>query len=74
LGEKLLPNILYSFEGLIIIVLPYFKVAEKSATFIENPFSVNKNIKVFRKSASFLVKFDLGPHQTFVIFPFHFPC
>jgi hypothetical protein len=37
-------------------------------------FSVNKKIKVIRKSASFLVKFDLKPHQTFVILLFHFPC
>jgi hypothetical protein len=39
------------------------------------PYSVfYKNVKVIRKSASFLVKFDLKPHQTFVILLFHFPC
>jgi hypothetical protein len=41
---------------------------------LQRLFSIYKNIKVIRKSASFLVKFDLGPHQTFVILPFHFPC
>jgi hypothetical protein len=50
------------------------KKIEDLVWFLPALFSVNKNIKVIRKSATFLVKLDLKPHQTFVILLFHFPC